>query len=212
MNVTAAHQFDDYEQQQQAATLGMWVFLVTEILFFGGMFLGYIVYRSMYPAAFAQASSRLEVVLGTLNTGILLCSSLTMAVAVHEVRTGNRRAAAVFLLMTMALGAGFLGIKSYEYYQKYEEGLIPGANFVWEGGEPGHASIYYLFYFTMTGMHALHMVIGIGMLAVLLVLTLRGKVNSMYYSPVELGGLYWHFVDIVWVFLFPLLYLIDRSS
>jgi cytochrome c oxidase subunit 3 len=211
MELTVAHQFDDYEQQQEAATMGMWLFLATEVLFFGGLFLGYTVYRSIYPAVYGEASRHLDIVLGTVNTGVLLCSSLTMAMAVHEVQTGNRRMLVLFLIATMLLGAVFLGIKFYEYYQKYEEHLIPGANFVWSGSDAKHANIFFLFYFIMTGMHALHMIIGIGMMAILVFLTWRGKFNAIYYSPVELGGLYWHFVDIVWVFLFPLLYLVDRS-
>ena len=125
---------------------------------------------------------------------------------------GNRKTAAWLLIATMALGVGFLGIKFYEYHQKYEEHLIPGPSFIWEGQDAKHAPMFFLFYFIMTGMHAVHMIIGIFMLAILLVLTLRGKINSVYYSPVELGGLYWHFVDIVWVFLFPLLYLVERFS
>jgi cytochrome c oxidase subunit 3 len=212
MNLTVAHQFEDYEQQQQAATLGMWVFLTTEVVFFGGMFLGYMVYHALYPAAFREASRHLDIVFGAINTGVLLCSSLTMAMGVHEAQSGNRRMIMIFLLITMVLGAIFLGIKFYEYYEKYQEGLIPGARFSWNGSDARHASLFFLFYFMMTGMHALHMVIGISVMAVLVIFTQRGKFNSIYYAPVELGGLYWHFVDIVWVFLFPLLYLIDRSS
>jgi cytochrome c oxidase subunit III len=212
MKVTVAHQFEDYDQQRDSATLGMWIFLATEILFFGGMFLGYTVYRTMYHQVFGEASSRLSVVLGTTNTAVLLCSSLTMAMGVRATQLGNRKIAAWFLLATMALGACFLGIKFYEYYQKYEEHLIPGASFLWEGQDAKHAPLFFLFYFIMTGMHALHMIIGIVMLAILLLMTLRRKFNSVYYAPVELGGLYWHFVDIVWVFLFPLLYLVERFS
>jgi len=211
MELTVAHQFDDYEQQQEASTLGMWVFLATEILFFGGLFLGYTVYRGLYPAVYGEASRRLDIVFGAINTGVLLCSSLTMAMAVHEAQSGNRKMLIVFLVLTMLLGAAFLGIKFYEYYQKYEENLIPGPGFVWEGSDARHASLFFVFYFVMTGMHALHMIIGIGLMATLVVLTLRGKFNAIYYSPVELSGLYWHFVDIVWVFLFPLLYLVERS-
>jgi cytochrome c oxidase subunit 3 len=211
MHQTAAHQFDDYEQQQQAATQGMWLFLATEILFFGGMFLGYMVYRSMYHAEFAEASRNLDVVLGAINTAVLLCSSLTMAMGVHETQTGNRRTAAIFLLLTMLLGTAFLGIKVYEYYHKYEQHLIPGPHFQWDGGDARYAAMFYLFYFVMTGMHALHMIIGIAIMAALTILVLRGRFSSAYSAPVELSGLYWHFVDIVWVFLFPLLYLIDRS-
>jgi cytochrome c oxidase subunit 3 len=211
MELTVAHQFDDYEQQQEAGTLGMWLFLATEILFFGGLFLGYTVYRGMYPSAFGEASRQLDIVLGTINTAVLLCSSLTMAMAIHEAQIGNRRMVILFLIITMILGATFLGIKFYEYYQKYVEHLIPGAGFVWEGLDSTHATLFFIFYFVMTGMHALHMIIGLGVMTVMLVLSARGKFNSIYYSPLELSGLYWHFVDIVWVFLFPLLYLVERS-
>src|SRR5262245_52984838 len=188
MKVTVAHRFEDYAQQQESATLGMWIFLATEILFFGGMFVGYTVYRWMYHEVFGEASRRLSVVLGTINTAVLLCSSLTMAMSIHAVRLGNRKTAAWLLLATMALGAGFLGIKFYEYYQKYEEHLIPGPSFLWEGQDAKHAPLFFLFYFIMTGMHALHMIIGIVMLAFLLVMTLRRKFNSVYFAPVELGG------------------------
>jgi cytochrome c oxidase subunit 3 len=211
MELTVAHQFDDYEQQQEAGTLGMWLFLATEILFFGGLFLGYTVYRGMYPVAYGEASRHLDIVLGTINTAVLLCSSLTMAMAIHEAQLGKRRMVILFLIITMVLGATFLGIKFYEYHQKYVEHLIPGAGFVWEGPDETHASLFFIFYFVMTGMHALHMIIGLGVMTVMLVLTARGKFNSIYYSPLDLSGLYWHFVDIVWVFLFPLLYLVERS-
>jgi len=208
---TIAHQFDDLDQQQRASTLGMWIFLATEILFFGAMFLGYSVYRSMYHPAFTEASRHLDVILGALNTAVLLCSSLTMAMAVRQAQTGNNRGAIRFIAVTMLLGAVFLAIKFYEYYEKYAEGLIPGAHFTWHGNDPAHASIFFLFYFIMTGMHALHMIIGLGLMTVLALLAKKGKFTRIYYTPVELGGLYWHFVDIVWVFLFPLLYLVDRS-
>lgn len=211
MELTVAHQFDDYEQQKEASTIGMWLFLATEILFFGGLFLGYTVYRGMYPVAYGEASRHLDIVLGTINTAVLLCSSLTMAMAIHEVQVGNRRLVILFLIITMILGATFLGIKFYEYYQKYVEHLIPGAGFVWEGRDSTHASLFFIFYFVMTGMHAVHMIIGLGVMTVMVVLSARGKFNSIYYSPLELSGLYWHFVDIVWVFLFPLLYLVERS-
>jgi len=211
MNFIHAHQFEDYEQQQQSATLGMWVFLATEVLFFGGMFVAYTVYRAIYPATFAQGSRHLDVVLGALNTGVLLCSSLTMAMSVHEAQAGNRRMVMLFLTITMLLGAAFLGIKFFEYYQKYKEHLIPGGTFAFDGPDSKHAMLFFLFYFVMTGMHAVHMVIGIGLMAVLLFLTRQGRFKPSYYAPIELGGLYWHFVDIVWVFLFPLLYLVERS-
>jgi cytochrome c oxidase subunit 3 len=208
---TVAHQFDSAEQQQEAATLGMWVFLTTEVLFFGAMFLGYAVYRSSYPAAFGDASRHLDILLGSINTAVLLCSSLTMAMAVHAAQLGSRKACIGFIGCTMTLGAVFLAIKFYEYFEKYKEGLIPAINFEWHGADSRHAAIFFVFYFIMTGMHALHMVIGISLMAVLMWFSAKGRFSAHYYTPIEMGGLYWHFVDIVWVFLFPLLYLVDRS-
>jgi cytochrome c oxidase subunit III len=206
-----AHQFDDAEQQEQASTLGMWVFLATEVLFFGGVFLTYAVYRSSNPVAFGEASRHLDIVLGSVNTAVLLCSSLTMAMAVRTAQVGSPRMSIAFLSGTMALGAVFLAIKFYEYYEKYSEGLIPGVHFVWHGSNPRPAAIFYILYFIMTGLHAAHMIIGICLMLVLIVLSRKGRFSEHYFTPVELGGLYWHFVDIVWVFLFPLLYLVDRS-
>lgn len=213
MSTTALeHQFDDLEQQHEASWLGMWVFLTTEVMFFGGLFLGYAVYRGSYAHAFGMASEHLDIALGTINTAVLLCSSLTMALAVHATQLGNKRTAVIFLLITIALGSVFLGIKGVEYYHKYEESLIPGHNFQFENADPRHAQIFFSFYFVMTGMHALHMVIGIGLLAVMALLTRAGRFSPEHAAPIEIAGLYWHFVDIVWVFLFPLLYLIDRSG
>jgi cytochrome c oxidase subunit 3 len=146
------------------------------------------------------------------NTAVLLCSSLTMAMAVHAAQLGSRRLCIGFLCGTMGLGAVFLGIKFYEYVEKYREGLIPAIHFEFHGADPQHAAIFYVFYFIMTGMHALHMVIGISLMGVLAWITRKGRISAGYYTPVEMGGLYWHFVDIVWVFLFPLLYLVDRSQ
>jgi cytochrome c oxidase subunit III len=206
-----AHQFDDIEQQHESASIGMWIFLSTEVMFFGGMFLGYAVYRSMYHTAYADASRHLDVLLGGINTGVLLCSSLTMALAVHAAQLGGRRTVVIFILATIVLASVFLGIKTSEYYHKYEEHLIPGRHFEFSGPNANHAQMFFSFYFVMTGMHALHMVVGIGIMLVMIMLILRGRFSSEYYSPIEMTGLYWHFVDIVWVFLFPLLYLVDRS-
>jgi cytochrome c oxidase subunit 3 len=206
-----AHQFDEIEQQHESAALGMWIFLATEVMFFGGMFLGYAVYRGAYAAAYAEASLRLDVWLGGINTAVLLSSSLTMALAVHSAQLGGRRAVVLFLVATIVLGAVFLGIKAVEYYHKYEEQLIPGTHFKFPGSNTNHAQIFFSFYFAMTGMHALHMIIGIGVMLVMILLALRDRFSVEYYFPIEMTGLYWHFVDIVWVFLFPLLYLVDRS-
>ena len=206
-----AHQFDDVEQQHEASTLGMWVFLITEIMFFGGLFAGYTVYRNAYPEAFADASRHLGVVLGAINTAVLICSSMTMALAVQYAQVGRRKALVTFLLLTIALGSIFLGIKIVEYSHKFHEHLVPGMAFSYEGPHASHAQLFFCFYFVMTGMHALHMIIGIAMLSVLVFLSWRGRFSPEYYSPVELTGLYWHFVDIVWIYLFPLLYLIGRA-
>jgi cytochrome c oxidase subunit 3 len=210
-STAVAHQFEDVEQQRESAALGMWVFLSTEIMFFGGMFLAYAVYRNSYPTAFAEASSHLDVFLGTMNTAILLCSSLTMALAVQAGSEGRSKRIALFLAITALLATTFISIKFLEYYHKYEEHLIPGKSFVLPGAESRHQQLFFSFYFVMTGMHALHMVIGIGLMFITGVRALRGRFSAEYFSPVEMLGLYWHFVDIVWVFLFPLLYLIDRS-
>jgi cytochrome c oxidase subunit 3 len=205
-----AHQFDDAEQQRDASALGMWIFLVTEILFFGGLFTLYVAYRTAYAPAFAHASNHLDLTLGAVNTAVLIGSSLTMALAVHAAQVGRRGGQVAFLLLTILLGATFLGIKAFEYGHKFHDGLVPGAGFRWPDADAPHAELFYSLYFAMTGLHALHMVIGIGVLAVLVVMARRGAFGPAYYTPIELTGLYWHFVDIVWIFLFPLLYLIGR--
>jgi len=208
--VTHAHHFDDLEQQHEASWLGMWIFLATEVMFFGGMFLGYTFYRTAYPQAFAGASNDLDIWLGTVNTAVLICSSFTMALAVRAAQLGQRKPVMVFLILTIVLGAIFLGIKFTEYHAKFVEHLVPGGAFTYEGPFADAAEIFFSFYFAMTGMHALHMIIGIGLLATLIVKTARGRFSANYYTPVEVVGLYWHFVDIVWIFLFPLLYLVGR--
>ena len=205
-----AHHFDDLEQQKEASTLGMWVFLVTEVLFFGGLFVTYCVYRNWYPGAFAAGSRELSIVLGGVNTAVLITSSLTMALAVHAAQTGERRLLLLFLVSTMVLGAVFLGIKGVEYYDKFAHHHVPGPSFHFEGAYAKQAQIFFSLYFMMTGLHALHMVIGLGIMAVMLIWASRGGITPEYHSPIEISGLYWHFVDIVWIFLFPLLYLIGR--
>ena len=209
-SIVHAHQFDDAEQQHEASWLGMWVFLATEVMFFGGMFLGYTIYRSTYPEAFADASNHLDIWLGTINTAVLIGSSFTMALAVRSAQLGARKPLVRFLILTLVLGALFLGIKFTEYYAKIEEHLVPGSNFNYAGPLGRAAEIFFSFYFAMTGMHALHMIIGLALLTGLIVKAGRGRFSSVYNTPVELVGLYWHFVDIVWIFLFPLLYLVGR--
>lgn len=206
-----ANQFDDLEQQREASSLGMWVFLITEIMFFGGLFTGYTVYRHAYPEGFVAASRHLGVLLGAINTGVLICSSLTMALAVHAAQVGRRKALVGLLLLTILLGSVFLGIKAVEYTHKFREHLVPGVAFAFEGEHAPQVQLFFGFYFAMTGMHAVHMIIGIGLLTVLALRASRGRFSPTHYSPVELTGLYWHFVDIVWIYLFPLLYLIGRT-
>jgi cytochrome c oxidase subunit 3 len=210
VEVFRRHHFEDVEQQHDASWLGMWVFLTTEVMFFGGMFACYFIYRHWYLQAFASASNQLDVVLGGINTAVLICSSFTMALAVHSAETGRRKPLVVFLLLTIVLGSVFLGIKFYEYHIKFEEHLVPGSSFRFEQSLARPAEIFFSFYFAMTGMHAVHMIVGIGLLTALIFRARRDRFSPIYHTPVELTGLYWHFVDIVWIFLFPLLYLLGR--
>jgi cytochrome c oxidase subunit 3 len=206
-------QFDTAAQQKDASALGMWIFLITEIMFFGGLFLLYTVYRSRYPDAFGAASRTLNATIGAINTAVLLCSSFTMVLAVRAGQLGRRKAVIVFLILTLILGFAFLGVKAYEWNEKFQEHHVPGLSFHMEGaGEQGQAQLFFSLYFVMTGMHALHMVIGAGLLSVLLWQAGRGRFSAAYYTPIDMIGLYWHFVDIVWIYLFPLLYLIDRHG
>ncbi len=213
MTSHVAHQFDDAEQQFDTARLGMWLFLATEVMFFGGMFMGYIAYRFLYPDAFAEGSSHLHVTLGAVNTTVLLLSSLTVALAVRSAQLNNSKAIVRLLVATIVLGLVFLGIKAVEYSEKFAANHVPGPNF--SLGEthipdvnPRNVELFYSFYFTMTGFHAIHMIIGVGLVGVVAWQASKDRFSSEYYNPVEITGLYWHFVDIVWVFLFPLLYLI----
>jgi cytochrome c oxidase subunit III len=207
-------QFQTMEQQRETASLGMWVFLVTEVLFFGGMFMTYTLNRSTYPDVFGEASRSIDLKLGAINTVVLIGSSLTMAMSVWASQVGKKQLVTIFLIATLVLGSVFLGIKGVEYHQKFEEHHIPGLSFSFEPGASiatnAHAQLFFSLYFAMTGLHALHMIIGAGLLLWLIKQSTRGRFTPQYNTPVELVGLYWHFVDIVWIFLFPLLYLIDR--
>ena len=203
-----AHQFDDREQQKDAGLLGMWVFLATEVLFFGGLFTAYLVLRYKWPAAFAVASEQMDVTLGGLNTAVLLTSSLTMALGVRAAQLGQRKSTVLFIIATMCLGLVFLGVKGLEYHHKFVEGLFPGDGFRFEGPFGKQVEAFFALYFMMTGLHALHMIIGVGIMSVIARMAWKGRFSPSYYTPVEVGGLYWHFVDIIWIFLFPLLYLI----
>jgi cytochrome c oxidase subunit 3 len=205
-----AHHFDTLDQQREASSLAMWVFLVTEIMFFGGLFLAYVIYRSLFPTVFIAGSHHLDIRLGGVNTAILICSSLTMALAVRGAQLGDRKNLTLFIILTMILGLAFLGIKVVEYHDKWVHHLIPGPRFHMEGAYAREVQIFYSLYFAMTGLHATHMIVGIGIILWLLPACARGRYGPDYYHPIECFGLYWHFVDIVWIFLFPLLYLIGR--
>src|SRR5579884_269096 len=240
-----AHQFDSMERQQDASTFGMWVFLLTEIMMFGGLFTAYLIYRIKYYPAFVAGSTSISVSWGFANTLVLIGSSFTMAMAVWAAQKGLRKWQVRLLIFTMILGTVFLGVKAKEYYDKWDECHIPGhvigKGFNAWGGcsvtdpklgniadeirekEPKtpetsaeqtarQTEIFFSFYFAMTGLHAFHMIIGLGLLSWLTWRAGRGEFGPAYYTPVELGGLYWHFVDIVWIFLFPLLYLISRHK
>jgi cytochrome c oxidase subunit 3 len=204
-------QFDTEAQQKDASTLGMWIFLITEVMFFGGMFTAYTVYRRAYSDAFAVASSSLNVTIGAINTAVLLVSSFTMVMAVRAAQLGQRRTLVLFLVLTLILGGVFLGVKAYEWNEKFEQHHVPGPSFHLDGvPQQGHAQLFFSLYFAMTGLHALHMVVGVGILSWLIWMAYKGRFTAEYNTPVDIAGLYWHFVDIIWIFLFPLLYLIDR--
>ena len=208
------------DQQRDAVSLGMWLFLATEIMFFGGMFCAYLVYRNWYPNEFAAGSRSIDLELGTINTAVLICSSLTVALSVRAAQMGKRILLVGLLILTMIFGLAFLGIKGKEWYDKYTEHHIPGASFDASDIvqhypsipiDQSHEQIFFSLYFAMTGLHALHMVIGLGVFLWLTYTAWKGRYGPKYHAPVEICGLYWHFVDIVWIYLFPLLYLIDRK-
>jgi cytochrome c oxidase subunit 3 len=208
-----AHHFADLDQQHQAGTLGMWLFLASELMFFGGLFLGYAVYRNLYPLEFAAASQHLSLAYGGANTIVLLTSSLTMAMAVYYARTSQTQWLTRSLAATALLGAIFLVVKGFEYYTDYEENLVPGLAFEdteWLalGLRPDRVKLFFVIYYLMTGVHAIHLIIGISYLGLLTFSAWSGRYSSLYYTPVEVMGLYWHFVDLIWIFLLPLLYMV----
>ncbi len=205
-------QFDTLEQQRLSSTFGMWIFLATEILFFGGLFTAYLVFRNTYPAAWSEASAEMKFWFGTINTGILLCSSLTMAMAVHSAQVGKRNRIVLFMALTLALGAAFLVLKGFEYHAEYVEHHVPGAQFEMPKGstDPRHSEIFFGLYFTMTGLHAVHMTAGLLVGIFVLYFGWRGHYGPEYHNPLENFGLYWHFVDVIWIFLYPLLYLVGK--
>lgn len=233
-----AHQFEDMEQQKEAGSIGMWAFLVQEVMFFGGLFMAYIYYRLNYPKAFAAGSNHLDVVMGAVNTIVLIVSSVTMALAVYYAQRGAKNLLKIFIVLTMIFGSVFLVVKYFEYQEKVHHNLVPlnmpgFYEFKWapEPGSPdaAHDKVlkdlaspqelahwqdrvrsFFFIYFAMTGLHALHMIVGLGIMAWLLYNAMKERYDEYYNAPVEIAGLYWHFVDLVWIFLFPLLYLTGR--
>ena len=215
------HHFVDAEQQRDAATLGMWLFLATEIMFFGGMFCAYLIYRYWYYNEFAAGSRSMDIWLGTINTAVLICSSLTVALGVRAAQMGKRKLLVILLLLTIVFGLAFLGIKGVEWYREIRRASHSRArsfnaddlvkDYPQIHIDQRHEQIYFSLYFAMTGLHALHMIIGVGIFVFLTYYAWKGRYTPKYYTPIEIGGLYWHFVDIVWIYLFPLLYLIDRK-
>jgi cytochrome c oxidase subunit 3 len=204
--IELAPQFDDLEQQEQTVTLGMWTFLSTEVLFFGGLILSYTVYRITYPGAWAAGSLHTNLLLGTLNTAVLLTSSLTVALALGAAKLGNNKIAFRYLTATLFLGLVFLGLKGLEYSQHIHEGLWPGPNY--DPDLPAKTQLFFYHYWVMTGLHAIHVIIGLGVVSVMMLFCARDRFTPANHNALEVTGLYWHFVDIVWVFLYPLFYLI----
>lgn len=208
-----AHHFADLGQQRESLTLGMWIFLATEMLLFGGMFAGYTAYRALYHHAFEETSRHLLLAIGGPNTLVLLGSSLTMALAVHAAQTDAHRRLYTCLVLTALLGSVFLALKFLEYYIDYEHHLVPALSFrpqewIDRGVDPNRVKLFLAFYYIMTGIHAVHLTVAVGLIAVLAVLAFRGHYAGGHFAPVEVAGLYWHFVDVIWLFLLPLLYLV----
>jgi cytochrome c oxidase subunit III len=208
------HHFTTMEQQFDTTKIGMWLFLATEVLLFGGLFVGFGMMQARFPEMFKEAHEHLQRPLGALNTVVLLFSSWTMVMGVLSARTNQRKKTVVFLIITILCAFIFLGVKYFEYSHKFEEGLLPGHYYkhvgdriAVVGGANGYAT-FFSFYFMMTGLHGIHIIVGIGLLAWIAVRANRGEFNNGYYTPVDLVGLYWHLVDLIWIYLFPLYYLI----
>ncbi len=203
-------QFATLDQQGEVAQLGMWVFIATEVLFFGALIFSYYVYRRAYGGDFTVAGHDAKILLGGINAFILITSSLTMVLAIKAAAEGRQRAIVDWLLITAALGFCFLGVKGYEYWTDYKDGVVPVLHFVARAGYGGPAEIFWVFYFVSTGIHAIHLSIGIAAVLIFARKAERGAFTPRYYAPLEVLGLYWSFVDAVWIFLFPSLYLMGR--
>jgi cytochrome c oxidase subunit III len=203
-----AHHFESAQQEYESAKLGVWLFLVTEILLFGGLFIAYIVYRALYPDMFHEASAFLNRPMGALNTVVLICSSFTMAMAINKTHHEENAAAVRYLAITLICAGMFMVVKYFEYAHKFHEGLLPGAYFSFEALSHPKTPLFFSLYFMMTALHGLHVLIGMGLIVWVLVRTKLGHFDRTYNTPVEMVGIYWHLVDLIWIYLFPLLYLI----
>lgn len=203
------HHFVDADQQFEAAKMGMWIFIVTEILMFGGLFAAYIVFRLWYPELFSLASEQLDTFWGTVNTVVLIGSSLAVAMAIKSAQLNQIKNIAINLGITLTLAGVFMVIKYFEWTHKFDLGIFPGEFYAFDGIDHPKANVFFSLYYLMTGLHGIHVLIGMGLMSWLLWRALKGHFNSEYYTPVEITGLYWHLVDIIWIFLFPLFYLIE---
>ncbi len=203
-----AHHFNDAEQQRESAKLGMWFFLLTEVLTFGGLFCAYAVYRAWYPEMFFNAHQALDVTMGTINTVVLITSSLTMALAIRCMQLGNKKQTVVYLTITLLFAATFLVIKYFEYSHKFHVGQLPGRFYTFTGIEGTNPHVFFSVYFAMTGLHGIHVLGGMALIGWLIYKTRKNAFSPEYYTPIEMVGLFWHLVDLIWIFLFPLFYLI----
>ncbi len=204
------HHFENMEQQRGASSMGMWVFLITEIMFFGGMFMAYLAYRYEYFLAWQEGSQHMNFWIGTVNTAVLICSSLTMVLAVLAIQQGRRRLTSIMLAVTICFAIAFMVLKGMEYHEHWLAHEFPGPAFHFAGIDPRHVEMFFVLYFVMTGFHALHVLIGIGLVSTMLYMNERGHFSADYHNPIENTGLYWHFVDLIWIYLYPLLYLIGH--
>jgi cytochrome c oxidase subunit 3 len=211
-NEVVAEHFNTFEQQHEAVHLGMWVFLATEVMMFGGLFTAYTVYRILYPLGFGEGSRHLDLTLASVNTIILLVSSFVMSFAVQSARLGDRRRLIRLLSATALLGVVFMAIKAMEYVSHFNDGMVPGLNWQYAGPRAAEVQLFMLAYFTMTGLHAIHLTVAIAIVLIMLTTLLRSRRSPLQHTPIEVIGLYWHFVDIIWVFLLPLLYLLGPTS
>jgi cytochrome c oxidase subunit 3 len=205
-----SHHFDSAEHEYNSDKEGLWLFMVTEILMFGGLFVAYTIFHSLYPEMFAEGASHLDWHLGFINTLVLITSSLTMALGIYFNQMNKPKVAFWNLILTVALGFCFLFIKYLEYSAKFHHGLLPGHHLNMEEVNPAHANLglYFGLYFCMTGLHGIHVIVGMCLITWVAIKTRRGEFNSHYYTPVEGVGIFWHIVDLIWIFLFPLLYLV----